>query len=46
MSYFTAPVKNVAEAFQAENANVRSAGDATVAYFGPSAKLGFLIYVF
>jgi hypothetical protein len=46
MSYFTAPVKNVAEAFRAENANVRDAGDATVSYFGPSAKLGFLIYVF
>ncbi len=46
MTYLSAPVKGVVDAFQANNANVRSAGDATVSYFGPSAKLGFVIYVY
>lgn len=47
MSYITGPVKNVARAFQAGgNTNVTSAADATLSYFGPTAKLGFILYLF
>jgi hypothetical protein len=46
MSYLKAPIKNVASAFQTSNLGVVGADDAVATYFGPSAKLGFLIYLF
>jgi hypothetical protein len=46
MSYLKAPIKNVASAFQSTNLGVVGADDAVATYFGPSAKFGFLLYLY
>jgi len=49
ISYLSGPVKNVAEAIQAGSGGevvVKSAGEATASYFGPSAKVGVVFFLY